>query len=232
MRNNLNQLIIIGGGSSIKEGIEKDLWNKIKGHFILGTNFSYKFLEATAQCYVDTNFYDKNFEDLKTLPLVIGQGRKIKQKAENTLTISCISKYDRNLKNGIYAANLVGLYSLSLAIYLLDIGEIYLLGYDYGTINNNLDEKNRRISHFYQGKIEHRGIGKCNWYDTIGRSDKDFGVYKEENKIKIYNVSPKSNINIFEKIDYDTFFKKLDNNVYDQESLRTFIKEKLNGKYT
>lgn len=63
-----------------------------------------------------------------------------------------------------------------------------------------------------------------------GRAGKDFGVYRDEKKIKIYNVSPKSHINIFDKISYEDFFKKLDKNTYNQDELRQHIKNKLKGK--
>ena len=119
----------------------------------------------------------------------------------------------------------------SLAIYLLDIGEIFLLGYDCGNIETTLDDKGRKITHFYQGsQINHRGIGKTSWYDTRGRVEKDFSVFQNETKIKIYNVSPKSKINNFEKISYEQFFSKLDINLYNQDELRKQIKHDLEGK--
>lgn len=227
---NPNQLIILGGGTSIQEGISRGLWDKLKGHFVIGTNFSYKFYEATCQTYVDSTFYNKNYPDIKKLPLIIGQGKSLSKKADNTLSLKCTSIYNRDLSEGVYSACLVGIYSLSLGIYLLDEGEIFLLGYDFGSVNTVTDEKQRRITHFYQGQIDHRGIGKTNWYDTKNRAEKDFGIFKNENKIKIYNVSPSSKIEVFKKIDYTTFFSLLNNNQYDQSELRTYIKEKLHDK--
>jgi len=49
--------------------------------------------------------------------------------------------------------------------------------------------------------------------------------------VKIYNVTgtPESKIPIFEKIDYKTFYTKLDNNVLNQDTLRAEIREKLKG---
>ena len=48
-----------------------------------------------------------------------------------------------------------------------------------------------------------------------------------EQKIKIYNVSPLSKIPVFEKINYTTFFNMLDKNIYNQEELREIIKQKI-----
>jgi len=229
IKNNLNQLIIIGGGTSIAEGINRGLWDRLKYKFSIGCNYSYNFFESTIQTFVDSTFYNDNVENLKNLSLIIGQGKNLKKKLDNTIIIPCSSAYNRNLSGGIYRASLTGVYSLSLAIYLLDIGEIFILGFDYSAIGK--DEKNRNKTHFYQGQVEHRGIGKSNWYDLEGRADKEFGVYKEESKIKIWNVSLESRINTFPKISYNEFFEKLDNYLYDQETLRTWIKERLKGKY-
>jgi len=230
MRNNLNQLILIGGGSSIKEALSLGLWEKLKDKFTIGTNYSYKVFSATCQTFVDATFYNTEKENLDKLPMIIGQTRNIKVRGENLISLSCGSEYDRNLSKGVYSARLCGIYSLSLAIYLLDIGELFLLGYDNGAITKDVDNKNRRISHFYQGEIEHRGVGKCNYYDSKNRGERDYGVYKQEQRVRIYNVSLQSNIPIFPKISYNEFFSKLDTNIYDQNELRNYIKEKLKGK--
>ena len=227
MRNNLNQLIILGGGASIQEGLSKGLWDKLKWRFVIGTNYSYKFFKSTFQTFVDGSFYNKNSKELEKLPLIVGRNKNLKPKLNNTIGIPCSAKYNRELKDGIYKGNLTGIYTLSLAIYLLDIGEIFLLGYDSGAIKKDLDNKKRPISHFYQGQCEHRGIGKVNYYTSKDRDEKDYGAYRKETKIKIYNVSPKSNIRVFTKITYDEFFKELDTNEYDQNALREYVKSKL-----
>lgn len=229
---NVKQLIIIGGGKSIQEGIDKGLWEKLRYRFTFGCNYSYRFFESTVQLYVDSTFYNDivRTNDIEKIPLIIGQGKNIEKKPSNSLVVPCISKYTRDLTDGVYSASLVGLYALSMCIYLLDVGEIYLLGYDYGSIVTDLDDKQRKITHFYQGQIQHRGIGKTSWYDTKNRADKDFGVYSNEKKIKIYNVSKQSKINTFEKISYDEFFSKLDTNQYDQNVLREQAKNGLKFK--
>ena len=49
-----NQLIIIGGGASIEEGISKNLWEKIKNKFVIGINYSYHhFPNPTFQVWLD-----------------------------------------------------------------------------------------------------------------------------------------------------------------------------------
>ncbi len=240
------QLIIIGGGLSIKEGLSKGLWDKLKGHFVIGTNYSFNyFSKSTIQCYVDRDFYKKEYQNMKRLQLIIGQkatDKKVK-KLLNTYFIEGITKYNRQLKKGIYKASLVGLYALSLGIYLLDEGEIFLLGYDFGEARTDYkksakspqelnkliirDKHNRPLTHFYQREIKHRGIGKINYYNCKDRANRDFKVYINEKKCKIYNVSLMSKIPTFPKISYDEFFKMLDNKTYNQEDLKIDILKKL-----
>jgi len=89
------------------------------------------------------------------------------------------------------------------------------------------DDKKRPLTHFYQGEINHRGVGKISYYNEKARANRDFGVYKDEKKVKIYNVSLVSKIGVFPKISYEEFFKRLDKQVCNQDSLRKYIKEKL-----
>jgi len=231
--NKPKQLILVGGGSSIQEALSLGLWDKLSNKFTIGTNYSFKYFASTFQTFVDNTFYNEQKLELQKLPLIIGQCRHIQNKFPNTLTIPSHSVYNRDLKDGIYSAKLCGIYSLALAIYLLDEGEIFLLGFDMGSINKKeLDEKKRQKTHWYQGQCEHRGIGKVAYYDCKDRADKDFGCFKEEKKIKIYNVSLLSKINVFTKITYEEFFRKLDNDLFNQDELREHVKQRLTGKYT
>lgn len=222
------QLIIIGGGTSIREGVKLRLWNKLDGRFTIGTNFSYQFFTSTIQCYVDKDFYNNEVNNISHLPMIIGKKHSLDKKNPNTIMIPASSEYKpRNIKDGIYKSSLVGLFALSLGLYLLDEGECYLLGFDYGNISNKKDKNNKLYTHFYQDQLKHRGIGKVNYYTMRGRADKDFGVYLPDSKIKIYNVSPNSKITVFPKLTYSEFFNKLNNIRYGQDNLRKYIVNKL-----
>ncbi len=244
--NKPNQLVLIGGGTSVKEGISKGLWNKLNNRFTIGCNYSFNWFISTFQTYVDGNeqkdFYYKERNNMKDLPLIIGNKLKIPL-LPNTIGISGATTYHRDLLHGVYKVSLSGIYALSLAIWLLDIGEIFILGMDYGELRKKdfekfatspqelgeltvKDEKGRAMTHWYQGKLEHRGIGQVSHFNSKGRVDKDYSIYEKEEKIKIYNVSLVSKIKQFEKISYDEFFKKLDNNKYDQTELRQWIRKK------
>ncbi len=243
------QIIIIGSGASVKEGISKGLWKKIKNKYVVGLNYSfYHFPNPTFQCFVDDDFYDENYKSMGHLSLVIGNKKKLKKQLFNTFLLPTISsKYYRDIKHGVYKSSLVGIWALSLTIYLAEPGdEIYLLGYDYGearksdytkfaTTSQELnkimikDKKGKALTHYYQGEINHRGIGKINYYNSKNRAEKDYGCYKKIKNIKIYNVSLISKIpkDIFPQISYDEFFKKLNNKTYNQKELKKEILKKL-----
>ncbi len=226
-------LIILGGGSSKKEGINKGLWDIILNKYVLGLNYSFNFFpNPTIQIFADVLFYQAEMDDMAYLPLIIGKEfDELKGKTKpNTIMIPSSVTYDRAITDGIYKANLCGIYALTLAIYLLDVGNIYCLGYDFGAINNEKDSQGRAITHSYQGEIEHRGVGLIRYYNNIKRKKEEFKVYEKETKVEIYNVSLNSNINNFTKISYDEFFDKLDKTTYDQDKLRVDIKNKLKEK--
>jgi len=227
-----SQLIILGGGTSMNEGISKGLWDKLKDRFTLGINYSFHYFKSTLQTYVDLDFYSNEWDDLESLPLIVGKYHKLIEKdiRGKTIMLQINPKtYVRDLSTGVYKSSLAGIFSLSLGIHLLDKGEIFLLGHDYS--DNGTKDKNGKLNtHFYQGEINHRGIGKCNYYKAEGRANRDFGVYAGEKKIKIYNVSPQSKISIFPKISYDKFFSMLDLETFDQSRLRDLIRKKLEDK--
>lgn len=228
------QAIIIGGGFSKLEGINKGLWDKIKDKFTCCINYDYKyFSNPTIETFVDCDFYNNELNKLKSLPLIIGKYDKKIEKTQHSNTIMLQvndKKYIRNLSEGVFKSSLAGLFSLSLMIYLLNKGTLFLIGFDHGNINGKKDKNNKFITHSYQGEINHRGIGKINYYNTKGRVDRDFGVYSSEKQCKIFNVSLESKINTFPKISYSEFFNKLDKKTYNQTILRERIKQKLKGK--
>ena len=232
-----NELIIIGGGDSVKEGISMGLWDKLSNKFVISCNYAYNdFPTATLSTYVDQNYYkaESKKELFQKLPLIIGKQHSMKI-LPNTIMLNAGATYNRNLKNGVFKSSLCGLFSLSLGIYLLDVGTIYLLGFDYGNIGNEKDSNKKFKTHYYQGNEQrtHRGIGRINYYCTKNRADKDFGNYLNEKQVKIYNVSLNSNINVLSKLSYSQFFKLLNNKEYNQNLLRNSIIKKLgvcNGK--
>lgn len=240
----IKQLIIIGGGASIQDGIDRGLWEKLQGKFTIGLNFCYRYFTPTVLSYVDYIFYDigdynfsqnqqkEHVNKLSTLPLIVGKYHAKLKKLDNTIMLKTNENvWYRDIRLGCYSSRLAGLFALSLGIYLLNEGEIYLVGFDGGSISDKVDNKNRKITHFYND-IEHRGTGKCDYYNGKSKKgkkfiDRDFEPYLQETKCHIYNVSLKSKITTFPKLNYSGFFYKLDDKIYNQEELRENIRRKL-----
>lgn len=228
------EIIIIGGGTSIKEGISIGLKEKLQNKFVITCNFSCYHFDSTFTTYIDKNFYlgdlnpaqikEKNqnhIEKLKSLPLIVGN--KFTEEKQyyypNTIPVKqCGTYYHENiLENGFYSGGLLcGIFAISLAMYLINYsGVLYCLGFDWTKEGN---------THYYsKEEINHRGQGFTKFYKSHN-PQKYFEPFTKEKNIKIYNVSPSSNINCFEKIDYTTFFSKLNNVVYNQNELREYVK--------
>jgi len=198
-------LVIIGGGSSIKDF---DL-HKLDNLFTFGLNYVCHFYEPTAIIWIDRNFYKDNRQmiDNKNSIKITRDSRDV---PVNILQLSASKKYygSRGLIFGLYHPYLVGLFALSLGI-ALHFKEIYLLGYDGQFLNDK--------SHFHN--IIHRGMQNEVAYL---KGNKYFEAYKDD-LTKIYNVSPNSAIHTFPKITYDEFCKIIDKNAINQQDAKKWL---------
>lgn len=225
----MNQIVIIGGGASIVEGVDKGLWGKLKDRWTLGCNSAFKFLTPSALTFVDhRQFYKLFHSELKDLPFIIGKyyDALVPIKHDNTILLRDSRTFDSTLQNKlVYTGSLCGLFSLTLACYFMkQVGEVYLLGFDFGaagTLPNG-----QQHTHFYQGgDIKHPGIGMTGYYKRMGKV-RMFQPYTMLKDMQIYNVSEISTIPYFPKISYDEFFTRL-LLTYDQEQLRIRMKNDL-----
>jgi len=85
---------------------------------------------------------------------------------------------------------------------------------------------NKLTLHYYKKEIIHRGNNFFGYYENHN-PDNDFKPYINKKDIKIFNVSPNSNIECFEKINYEKFLQHLTSEVINQGILRVYIKNKL-----
>lgn len=249
------QLVILGGGASLRpywDGDKKDLGmfdRVIPNSFCCGLNYSYQFVKTTFQCGVDETFWNLNWQELNKLPLYVAKlinGTANTTPGKNVYFLKSSKIYNRDLFQGVYSSTLVGLFALSLMIQIMQEGEIYLLGYDYGpqyttsSRKPDTDEHGRPITHWYQGKVEHRGIGKINWYTSttvdpqkagpitrITNAEKEFRVYKDEPSVKIFNVGLGSTIPTFPKISYEDFLTKIETTDHNHEAIREELKQRI-----
>lgn len=233
-----NRAIIIGSGASIRQnqwfhGIDNlALWDKLKGEFTIGCNWSYKWFNSTVLMYADYQWYVTEKENLKDIPLILGTqdgyyNREGSVKLDDNVILlnECEStlrlKYNDNKVSmtstyhgkdawtkGFYCSQLIGLKALNLAI-ALGYNEIYLLGFDACEINGH--------THFYDdtdtGKYEYDG----NKYYGVGKHEN--GRYRTGNYNKIEELN---------KFWFQPFEQELKNidifNVSMQSKIETFIK--------
>lgn len=258
-------ILICGSGNSIPFlnsqfyrtgcGLSLKLEQIIKYNYSIGLNYWFQFgCETTFNCSGDFQFYEDNKEVLGKLPMIIAsedpqlKNNKISRIHDNTILLPHSAVYHGKEsweeKKGFYSRQLIGMFSLTLAI-SLGFTEIYLLGYDCCEVNGQ--------THFYQGvadindhidvyvedklkdkRYKFRGVGKTpdhtyktSTYNHIKHINKKwYAPYHAERKmIKIYNVSINSVINTFDKISYDVFFQQIEDNNINQAEARKQIKE-------
>ena len=140
----MKKVILIGGGHSLKEGIEKDLWSKIKDKEIWSTNYAFMTMPylPKREIWVDIDFFKNNIVALQKLSeqgvtMVTRTHRRyadipnlIKYNSAR-LTKDYVGK-EGITRNCIFYGKLglVGTFALSLAVAEL-YDEIFLLGYDF-----------------------------------------------------------------------------------------------------
>lgn len=245
MNNIPKECIIIGGGTSINDGLSLGLKDKIEDKFVITTNFSCYHFNSTFTTYIDKDFYEgvlnphisheinqEHVNKLKSLPLIIGNKFAIDYKYyDNTIPVQCCNNYYSKdfLKKGFYTGNLTGIFSISLTGFLMNFeGIIYLLGFDWNkrpiesVDRNNYNPNSNLDTHYYKKEIQHKGIGYVGYYENHNPNNY-FKYFLEEKNLKIYNVSLNSNIECFEKVSYEEIFKLLNKEVYNQEEIRKEI---------
>lgn len=221
-----SECIIIGGGASIKPYVSL-LQPLCATKFTVLTNYAFKTFSGTFLAFQDRDFYkpkpdDKGvlpnpdyYDDLRKLPLIIGINHNGVEefKLDNTILLNKSEK-----------ENLTGVFALKLAEKLMQIGTIYLLGFDW-TRRKGLPERDPNYNpksdvptHYYNN-ITHRGTGLLGYYENHNAGN-DFNKLIKKDTLKIYNVSPESNIDYFEKISYEKMFSLISADQINQEELR------------
>lgn len=232
-------------------GIEPKLKFIIEKNHSFGINYWYRYgCQTTANVNCDYQFYLDNRSHMQKLPLVVcAKDNQLDKQLENgtynnTLELPHSGTYNGkdSWKKGFYSRYMTSLFCLSLSIEL-GFSEIYLLGIDCKETNGQ--------THFYEGVIDKKIMSKCSpknkMFRGIGRDENGdyladpfkqiervnnhwFAPFKNV-KPKIYNVSPNSAVDVFEKINYDEFYKRFENEHISQidarEKIRSIIKEKM-----
>ena len=245
---NLNRIVIVGGGSSIRQGLwttpvkDLELWKKLDTQYTIGINFLYQFYTPSFLSFCDYDFYLNNKKDLDKLPLIVGRydtqlKRQLSKWEDNLILLKSTGQYfgHNSWTHGFYSGVLTGVFVISVAI-CLGFKEIYLLGYDYTHLDSH--------THFYQdevdlketkgkGVLKYRGVGTkikngklqciCQYYN--GDPALKFDAFKSEMlNVKIVNVCPQSKIATFPKIDYPEFYEIIKNDeIKNQTEFRDYV---------
>lgn len=220
----MKSVILIGGGASITEGIEKGLWEQIKDQTVWSINFAFMVMPyiPAREIWVDRSFFKNNMTALnelanKDVEMVAKEDNLNKGLLKITtypVTRAPIEYYGKEgiKKHKIYYGEqgFCGTFALHLAICEgYDI--IYLLGFDFGVPTEKI--KNN-FTHFYQNKLNivSSGVSRPEVYlkyNKIHEGVKNYDIFTQEKDVKIWNVSIDSNINSFDKISWEEFFKCL-----------------------
>ena len=229
--------LIIGSGASIRKGQwnidakKLPIWWSIRNEFTIGINWSFKYFQPTMLVYSDYHFYNTEKDNLKKLPLVVASQdsyytRILKKNPDemfhlhdNIYLLKASSQYHGvdSLTKGVYTRKLSGMFALTTAI-SLGFTEIYLFGMDCCSTEGR--------THFYEGDKDvgvtidksgkkNCGIGmedgkyKTSIYSNINMNEIYLPYKKELERIKIFNVSLDSKINVFPKIGYSSFYSKI-----------------------
>ena len=218
------QVVLMGAGYSVKEGIDQGLWRALRKQNVWSINYAYQAMPFTpsAEVWQDLSFWVENQNSLHDL---YKQGCCLYARGHddyrNLKEITCFEPtprpdefYGRDAiaKGKIFTGGmgLTGVFALSLAV-AKKYDTIYLLGYDFGS-SSLRDTK----THFYQDRGINPGASghpSIYMYDDKPRDEvSDFNRFldvMQEDGLEIYNVSPKSNISSFPKIGYEEFFRRL-----------------------
>jgi hypothetical protein len=210
-------IVLVGGGNSIREQLPL-LWDKLKESKaeIWSINFAFMVMPflPSREIWVDISFFRNNMEALQKLQ---AQGVKCCcKKHMSYANIPEITTYEAtrdpkemDRKTYIGRMGLSGFFALHLAV-KENPENIYILGFDFGSSSNK--------THFYQDVIEVKstGVGKPELYrkgTNVKDEVSDWQYFTSPDiKTKIYNVCPESVITCFEKINYEQFYTKLNEN--------------------
>ena len=151
-KHNNGKGIIIGGGPSIKELVNRNYpFEKLKDNYIIiGCNISYKILQPHYLLFLDRWFWNEFHFEIKLLKNItkITQLKNNKLKTslpENTIIIPTEYIYYPLLKKDSVFCNNTGSAALSFAHYL-NLKEIYLFGIDTKVQNGNHHFHNEYIN--------------------------------------------------------------------------------------
>jgi len=210
-------VIIVGGGYSLKEGIEKGLWKKLVGKDVWSLNFAYLTMPylPTREIWVDRNVFKDHAADFQRMHkdgvMMIAKANTCYNAIPEVKTYPTtrkVSEINDPKKRFIGSMGLCGVFGMSIAL-SESYDKVYLLGYDFGT----KDKKDTK-THYYQDKLKVKSTGVGNptvyWRGNQFHGSLDEYSLFLNKPTKYYNVSLVSNIHHFPKLGWDELFKQME----------------------
>jgi hypothetical protein len=208
-------VIIVGGGSSVKEGISNGLWDKIKGMDIITCNNAIQHIPYPPKyaCWLDTTVRDPEVTKkiLETDCIRVTQQLHDTRDDDKVVRFPIVkdlngdeSKLTRGLERGILFAGkrmFTGIFAISLALYA-GYNKIFLLGFDW-----NVGKKGNAEWYDRPDKADISGIFMRNKSEARDDCAEHHDCFK--GKADIINVSKISLIPSFPKISYSDFFEMI-----------------------
>jgi hypothetical protein len=201
----------VGGGTSVQEGLEMGLWDKIKSTDIITCNNAILHIPYAPKYATWLDSTDKDPTVIKKIletPCI-----RVTQQHHEECDDSKVIRFNIHHKpelfyNGIEQGALfvgkrmfTGVFALSLAIYI-GYKRIFLLGFDWSG-------KGEWWGYGTNPSVFLKDVKKKKVQDDVGEHHDVF-----KGKAEIWNVSPNSNIPSFPKITYGKFFTMLQGDDY------------------
>ena len=213
---------IVGSGPSLTiEQLEK-----IKNEVSFGSNRIYKMFDKTSwrpKYYVIQDAYDstpkENYEKLNVRYLFVSdyywrENGMLNKNAICFHTVRSLKQkkdipFSNDVSNVIHTASTVTYTMIQIAAYL-GFKEIYLIGMDHTYANETNDKgkiikKNNIKSHVFKDEKPQEVVANISYMEDAYKSAKN---YCDKNGIKIYNATIGGKLEVFERIDFWSLFKK------------------------
>ena len=152
---------------------------------------------------MDSDIYNQDRNTISKHPMVFTQNRTEFDGIEDSYRFRNTNfNGQQGFEKGLYNDAFPELYAISLAAAFLESGRIFLLGFNAGSVAEN----------------QFRQSAYNEMYKPFEAIDED---------VEVFNVGEDSNIEQFEKISYDKFFKMLDKKEYELPQIQKHIKQRI-----
>lgn len=213
------RIFVIGNGPSLKiEDLDK---LHEYGEICIAANRMYKVYDETPfrpnyLCFSDVRVIKDCEEDIKHLTGEIIISDRFDNLIEGVQYIHAICEpfypfypgFSNDLTWGFYDGYTVTYdIGIQLAAYM-GASEIYLLGVDFNFTNNVTDNSNYFIKNYYKDEEKEKYLATGFQKEVIKKAYEKAEIYSRKNNFRIYNATRGGKLEVFERVDFDSLFKR------------------------